>query len=59
MVHGRSSIANDPTIIAARQKVTNAETVEKEADHALSTARGMVKEAREHVKILEREASEE
>ncbi|KAF8893450.1 hypothetical protein BD779DRAFT_1506321 [Infundibulicybe gibba] len=49
----------DPTILAARQKVTDAEAAEKEADRALMQARAMVQEAREHVKILEREASED
>lgn len=49
----------DPTILAARQKVTDAENAEKEADRALLKARAMVKEAREHVKILEKEAMEE
>lgn len=52
-------IANDPTIIAARQKVKDAENAEKEADRALLAARSMVKEAREHVKALAREALEE
>jgi len=42
--------------MAARQKVTDAEEAERQADRALIEARGMVKEAREHVKILEREA---
>jgi hypothetical protein len=54
-----NSIANDPTIVAARQKVHDAEMSEKEADRALSAARAMVREAQEHVKILECEALEE
>ena len=56
---GHNSIANDPTIIAARKKVNDAENAEKEADRALLAARAMVREAREQVKRLEREASEE
>lgn len=54
---GRGS--GDSTISAARQKVADAEAAEKRADRALLQARAMVKEAREHVKILEREAAEE
>jgi len=49
----------DPTILAARQKVTDAEEAEKDADRALSQARAMVTEARNHVKILEKEVAEE
>ncbi|GLB37786.1 hypothetical protein LshimejAT787_0408370 [Lyophyllum shimeji] len=56
--HG-TGIDRDPTILAARQKVTDAEEAEKEADRALSQARNMVKEARGHVKILEQEAMED
>jgi hypothetical protein len=49
----------DKTISAARQKVAEAENAEKEADKALHNARVAVKAARDHVKILEREAAEE
>lgn len=49
----------DPSIVAARQKVTDAESAEKAADRALDQARSSVKEAREHVKKLEKEAIEE
>jgi len=49
----------DSTILAARQKVTDAEDAEKDADRALIQARSMVREAREHVDILEREARED
>jgi len=52
----RSLIQNDPTIIAARQGVNNAEAAEREADQALIQARNKVREARQHVEILEREA---
>jgi hypothetical protein len=37
----------------------SAEAAERDADRALLTARTAVKEAREHVKRLEREAAEE
>lgn len=49
----------DPSIRAARDRVLNAETAEREADKALLNARAMVKQAREQVKKLEREAAEE
>jgi hypothetical protein len=39
--------------------VINAEAAEREADKALLTARAAVREARDHVKRLEREAAEE
>lgn len=39
--------------------MTNAETAEREADQALTQARNKVKEAKQHVEILEREALEE
>jgi len=52
-------LRNDPTITGARQKVSDAEAFEREADRALMQARGAVREAREHVRILEREALEE
>ncbi|KAH6662023.1 hypothetical protein B0J14DRAFT_554480 [Halenospora varia] len=49
----------DASIIAARERVQNAERMERDADKALIHARAAVKEAREHVKRIEREASEE
>lgn len=49
----------DPTILAARERVANAEAREKDADRALASARIAVKEAREHIKKLEKEAAEE
>jgi hypothetical protein len=49
----------DPSIRSAQERVMNAEAAEREADKALLHARAMVKEAREHVKRLEREAAEE
>ncbi|KAN0101589.1 hypothetical protein V8E51_012099 [Hyaloscypha variabilis] len=49
----------DPTIIAARERVMNAEAAEREADRALASAKVAVREAREHIKRLEKEAAEE
>ncbi|KAJ7933759.1 hypothetical protein B0H13DRAFT_1591961 [Mycena leptocephala] len=49
----------DPTILAAREKVTHAENAEAEADRALLQARAMVREAKDHVRVLEREAAME
>lgn len=49
----------DPSIINAKQSLANAEAAEREADRALSVARAAVREAREHVARLEREAAEE
>ena len=54
-----SDIHNDPSILAARQKVTDAGQAERDADQALAAARASVREAKEHVKFLEREAKEE
>ncbi|THU80484.1 hypothetical protein K435DRAFT_809847 [Dendrothele bispora CBS 962.96] len=50
---------NDPTIMAAREKVSTAEEAEKAADRALQAARKHVQEAREHVKFLEKEAEDD
>jgi hypothetical protein len=58
-LHRRIGRTSEPTILAARQKVTDAEGAEKEADKALHSARMAVKEARKHVRNLEREAAEE
>ncbi|CCM02313.1 uncharacterized protein FIBRA_04404 [Fibroporia radiculosa] len=55
--HGHAR--KDPSVIAARQKVTEAEAAEREADRALMQARAAVRGAREHVKNIEREASED
>ncbi|TFL03079.1 hypothetical protein BDV98DRAFT_565373 [Pterulicium gracile] len=49
----------DRSILTAREMVGSAEAAEKEADRALHQARLAVKEARNHVKTLEREAEEE
>ncbi|KZT10890.1 uncharacterized protein LAESUDRAFT_721277 [Laetiporus sulphureus 93-53] len=50
---------NDPSIVFARQKVTEAEAAEREADRALMQARAAVQSAKEHVRNLEREISED
>ncbi len=49
----------DASITAARQRVAGAEVAERDADRALLQARAAVREAREQVKRLEREAAEE
>jgi hypothetical protein len=49
----------DPSINAARQKVADAEAAEREADKALMAARASVREAKQQVKNLEKEAEEE
>ncbi|KAF2183405.1 hypothetical protein K469DRAFT_710919 [Zopfia rhizophila CBS 207.26] len=51
--------AEDASIIAARERVIQAEAAEKEADRALVATKNAVKDAREHVRKLEREATEE
>jgi hypothetical protein len=54
-----SSLKKDPAIMTGRKKVADAEEAERAADEALSLARITVREAKEHVKALEREALEE
>ncbi|EXJ90324.1 hypothetical protein A1O1_03423 [Capronia coronata CBS 617.96] len=49
----------DPSISDARQRVASAERAEQEADRALVQARAAVRDARDHVKMIEREAAEE
>ncbi|CAG8961164.1 hypothetical protein HYFRA_00002707 [Hymenoscyphus fraxineus] len=49
----------DASIVAARERVLNAEAREKDADRALNQARIAVREAREHVRKIELEAAEE
>ncbi|KAF2256529.1 hypothetical protein BU26DRAFT_513343 [Trematosphaeria pertusa] len=51
--------SEDASIIAARERVMSAEAAERDADRALFAARAAVREARDHVKRLEREAAEE
>ncbi len=45
--------------MSARERVASAEAAERDADRALMQARTAVRDAREHVKMLEREAAEE
>ena len=54
-----NNIKNDPSVVAARQRVSDAEAAEREADRALMQARAAVRDARDHVKRLEQEALEE
>ncbi len=56
---GHHDMSHDPSIMAARQKVSEAEDSEHAADRALAEARSSVRDAREHVKFLEQEAKEE
>jgi hypothetical protein len=56
---GAGGRLNDASISNARQRVAQAETAERQADQALMASRAAVKEAREHVRILEREVEEE
>jgi len=49
----------DPTILAAREKVTAAEEAEREADRILAAAHQAVLQAREHARKLEIEAEQE
>ncbi|KAF4635837.1 hypothetical protein G7Y89_g2256 [Cudoniella acicularis] len=49
----------DASIIAAKERVQNAEQMERDADKALAHARAAVREAREHVKRIEKEAAEQ
>ncbi|KAI0368285.1 hypothetical protein BV20DRAFT_969329 [Pilatotrama ljubarskyi] len=54
-----TDLSKDPSIAAARQKVTEAEAAEVAADRALNDARAAVRGAKEQVKRLEQEALEE
>ncbi|KAH7909289.1 hypothetical protein BJ138DRAFT_1115107 [Hygrophoropsis aurantiaca] len=51
--------AQDPSVSTARQKVAEAENAEKAADRALLQAKAAAKAAKEHIKMLEREARED
>jgi len=55
---GRSS-REESSIFAARQKVADAENAENVAGDALRQARNAVREAKEHIRMLEDEAREE
>ena len=52
-------VAQDPTLVNARAKISNAEAAGRSADAALDAARSAAHEAKDHVKALEREAVEE
>ena len=49
----------DPSVLAARERVEEAEAAEMEADRALEAARLRVREAKAHVRRIEEEAAEE
>ncbi len=57
--HGFMRNGEDASITSARERVLQAEAAEREADRALVQSRAAVRNAREHVKHLEREAAEE
>ncbi|GBE80482.1 hypothetical protein SCP_0301970 [Sparassis crispa] len=52
-------LRNHPSIVGARQKVADAVAAERDVDQALRQARASVRAAREHVRLLEREAKDE
>ncbi|TLS22265.1 uncharacterized protein PpBr36_09859 [Pyricularia pennisetigena] len=49
----------DPSILAARERIMGAEEAERQADRALDIARREVRDARDHIVALEREAKEQ
>jgi len=51
--------SKDPSIAAARQKVSRAEESERAAQKALQDAKAHLEDARKHVGRLENEATEE
>jgi len=57
--HGVLHRNEDASITSARERVQRAEAAERDADRALLQARSAVRDARDHVKRLEREAAEE
>lgn len=58
---GRSGKSGKPesSILAARQKIADAENAERLASDALRQARNAAREAKEHIRMLEDEALEE
>jgi hypothetical protein len=50
---------HDPSIVQAKQRIADAELAERNADRALIQARAAVRDARNDIKRLEREAAEE
>jgi len=59
LTRGNGKVSNDPAVLGARQKVSDAEDAERQADRALIEARNAVHEARQHVKELERDVEME
>lgn len=55
----RVNHTGDPSTRAAHERVLTAEAAEREAEKALQHSRNMVRDAKDHVKRLEREAAEE
>lgn len=55
----KGNLAQDQTLLNARSKVADAEAAERGADAALNAARSAVREAKDHMKMLEREALDE
>jgi hypothetical protein len=55
----RADLARDPGIMTVRGKIADAVTAEARADEALDASRVAVREAKDHVKSLEKEALEE
>ncbi|KAF6763134.1 hypothetical protein DFP72DRAFT_1060314 [Ephemerocybe angulata] len=55
----KNHLDNDPSIISARQKIADAERAERDADMALRQARQAVDNAKDQVRMLEREAVED
>jgi len=55
----RGSGKEEPSILTAKQKVADAENAERLADDALKQVREAVRDARDHVRLLEDEALEE
>jgi hypothetical protein len=53
------NLARDQTLLTVRSKVADAEAAERSADSALNAARSAAREAKDHVKMLEREAADE
>lgn len=53
------SSKDESSLLATRQKIADAENAESVADDALRQARKAVREAKQHIRILENEALEE
>ncbi|EHA46475.1 hypothetical protein MGG_02581 [Pyricularia oryzae 70-15] len=55
----RHGDTTDPSILAARERIMGAEEAERQADRALDIARREVRDARDQILALEREAKEQ